>query len=211
LVPSAKQINVQVPVETPDGQVVTVQVRSALGAGNSFPVVVTPFAPGIFHVTSPSTPTIFRNAAALFAGTAWRVMPRMLARALSIPDDCRGLAVTALCGQPAAPGDYIQVYLTGLGRATPGGDPAGRPLGTGETAALSGNPLYITVQKPNVRIGTIAPEVQFSGVAPGYGGLYQLNLRIPFETPVGDDVPLFVGMTAGDRGYSDTATLAIER
>jgi uncharacterized protein (TIGR03437 family) len=57
------------------------------------------------------------------------------------------------CGQPAGAGDYIQIYVTGLGRATPGGDPNGKVLPTGSVAPADGSVLYQTVQNPTVTIG----------------------------------------------------------
>lgn len=206
LVASAKQINVQVPTELPVPSVVTVRVRSARGEGNPWPVTVLTHSPGIFRVSGAG---FLHNAAVLFAGTAWRVMPPALARALGVPDDCRGLPPEALCGQPAAPGDYIQIYLTGLGKATPGGDPGGRPIGTGEIPPIDGRPLYYTTRQPIVVIGPKRADVLFSGLTPGVAGLYQVNVRIPDDVPLGDEVVVNIHINEGDRGYSDSATLAI--
>ena len=144
----------------------------------------------------------------LFANTAWRVMPQSMAAAFGWLSDCKGsdISAAALCGQPASPGDNIQIYVTGLGKATPNGTPAGAPLATGEADRASGSPLYLTVQKPVVTVGDVPAEVQFSGVAPGAAGLYQINIQIPRSAPSGDDVPASITMP---NQTSDSATIAI--
>jgi uncharacterized protein (TIGR03437 family) len=48
--------------------------------------------------------------------------------------------------------------------------------------------------------------VVFSGLAPGFVGLYQVNLQGPAEAPAGDEVPLV--LTAGVQA-SNTVTLAV--
>lgn len=207
LIASQNQINLLAPVELPESGFVTVLLRAGSLTSPSVQVKMVPAQPGIFFISDPSNP-VRRTAAALLAGTAWRVMPQAQARALGIPDNCSGLPATAVCGQPALPGDSIQIYATGLGRATPGGNPAGSPLATGSVAPADGNPLYVTVRTPVATVGGVLAEVQFSGLAPGFAGLYQINLRIPGSAPIGDDVAVTISMPDGP---SDTATIAIRR
>jgi len=107
--------------------------------------------PGIFRVADPSKASR-KNGAVLFANTAWLVMPASMATARNLTS-CAGLPVAATCGQPAGAGDYIQIFITGLGKATPGGDPNGKMLPTGSVAPANGSVLYQTVQKPAVTIG----------------------------------------------------------
>jgi uncharacterized protein (TIGR03437 family) len=38
---------------------------------------------------------------------------------------------------------------------------------------------------PAVRTGSTAARVTFSGLAPGYPGLWQINAEIPADAPVG--------------------------
>ncbi len=81
-------------------------------------------------------------------------------------------------GHPAAPGEIVLVYATGLGTVTPAvSDGASAPL----------KPLSTTDQSPTVTIGGQAAEVLFSGLAPGKVGLYQLNVRVPKNAPAGED------------------------
>jgi uncharacterized protein (TIGR03437 family) len=207
LIASANQINLVTPSELPESGNVTVQVKTPLGTSPNFTLKMAPATPGIFLIRDPANATK-RNVAALFANTAWRVMPQSLARGFGWPDNCSALSAAAVCGQPAGPGDNIQMYVTGLGRATPGGASGGTVLPTGQVAPASGSPLYLTVQNPTITVGDVPAQLQFSGLAPGYAGLYQINFQVPPGAPAGDDVPVKITMPGG---ASDSATLAIRR
>ena len=76
----------------------------------------------------------------------------------------------------AKKGQFIQVYCNGLGDVdiTP---PSGEPS--------SASPLSRTTVTPIVTIGGRPAEVDFSGLAPGIVGLYQLNVRVPADAPSG--------------------------
>ncbi len=59
------------------------------------------------------------------------------------------------------------------------------------TAPASGAPLFTTAP-PDVRIGGLAAPVVFSGMAPGLTGVWQLNVQIPMQAPIGREVPVTV-------------------
>jgi len=206
VVASAGQINLLVPFETPTTGAVPVIVTNAAGTSATFRLGMAPAAPGIFRIGDPSNAQR-KNAAALVANTAWRAMPSSMAGALGMPQDCKasGISAAAICGEPAAAGSPIQIYVTGLGRATPNGNPVGNTLRTGDVAPADGSVLYRTVETPRVTIGGIDAEVAFSGIAPGFAGLYQINVTIPGGVAPGDDVPVTIDIG----GASDTATIAI--
>ena len=77
---------------------------------------------------------------------------------------------------PAPTGSYISVYMTGQGAVTP-------VVPTGQ-AAPTGSFVY-TVAKTTATLDGIDAPIYFSGLAPGYVGLAQVNLQIP-SLPPGD-------------------------
>jgi uncharacterized protein (TIGR03437 family) len=207
LAASGSQINVVAPSNLPTTGTVQVQLTTPTGTSIDYPLIMNPAVPGIFLVTVPSNPTA-DIAVAQFANTVWLVVPTSAATALQIPQNCTESNANPLsiCGQPAAPGDYLVLYVTGLGEVTPNGDPNGTPLATGVVAPSSGSPLYETTATPTVQIGGVAATVLFSGVAPGTSGEYQLDFQVPTGVTEGDSVPLTVSMPGSSTA---SATLAV--
>jgi uncharacterized protein (TIGR03437 family) len=78
---------------------------------------------------------------------------------------------------PAKPGEYIILYLNGLG--TPD-----QSVATGAAAPLS--PLIHPSAAPTLTLNGVTVPVPFAGLTPGSVGLYQIDLQIPAETPNGD-------------------------
>jgi uncharacterized protein (TIGR03437 family) len=201
---SAGLINVVVPAEAPPYGTLPVTIQGPNGpASGAIQMAAT--APGIFLMPDPSNPSR-TNAAALENGTAWIVMPASQAQALGFPG-CAGLSTSTSCGEPAKPGDIIQVYVTGLGNAMAGGNPNSPPLATGQAAPANGSPLYETVALPTVTVSGVGAKVLFSGVVPGFAGLYAVDFQLPANTPAGDNVPIQISI-AGSAAAS--ATLAIQ-
>ena len=112
-------------------------------------------------------------------------------------------ALAAPAGQfpgarPAKPGEFLSIYCTGLG------DVSNRPqLG----AASPSSPLAATLAQPKVTIGGVNATVSFSGLAPGFVGLYQVNIKVPDGVAPGGAVP--VVLTIGG-ATSNTATIAVD-
>ena len=77
-----------------------------------------------------------------------------------------GTIVSALT-TPVSAGDYIEIYCTGLG------------------PTLTAGGLARTTSQPSVYIGATAATVTYSGLAPGFPGLYQVNARIPADLAAG--------------------------
>lgn len=73
-------------------------------------------------------------------------------------------------GNPAAVGSVMAVFLTGLG-------PVNHSVATG--AAASANPLSNVSGNVSATIGGVAAEISYAGLAPGFAGLYQVNIRVP--------------------------------
>jgi uncharacterized protein (TIGR03437 family) len=79
---------------------------------------------------------------------------------------------------PATAGSVVTLYATGQGLA------AGMPL-DGQPA----EGLVETPETPQVFINSEyvpAGDVLFSGLAPGFAGLWQINVRVPSDVPPGD-------------------------
>ncbi len=89
-------------------------------------------------------------------------------------------------GHPVARGHVVQLYVNGLGAVT--NTPA-------SGAPASGSPLSYSVTPPSVTIGGQPATVQFSGLAPGFSGLYQVNAVVP--TNVGAGVQLVIVSSGG--------------
>jgi uncharacterized protein (TIGR03437 family) len=207
LIGSASQINVFVPTELATSGTVAVQLNTPTGATIDFPMALEPSVPGIFLIPDPKNPAS-TDAAAQFANTNWDVLPTATAIAIGFPTNCTAAKENpaTACAQPAAPGDYLVVYTTGLGAATPNGDPNGTPIATGVIAPVDGSTLYETIARPVVKVGGIAATVEFSGIAPGTAGEYQVNFQVPQGVTQGDAVPLTITMPGSSTA---TATLSI--
>jgi uncharacterized protein (TIGR03437 family) len=95
-------------------------------------------------------------------------------------------------------GDTILIYLTGLGALNPA---------LSDGAAASPTVLSRVTDSVNVYIGGQRATVSFAGAAPGFAGLYQLNVVIPASAPIGSAVPLAVETTTS---FHDMVDLAIQ-
>ena len=96
-------------------------------------------------------------------------------------------------------GEFIEIYTTGLGpvsRLQSNGTP--KPATT--LAALSCT--------PDVSIGGIPATVQFSGLAPNGVGLYQVNVQVPNNAPVGSAISLSMSLGTA---FSNTVTIAVQQ
>ena len=86
---------------------------------------------------------------------------------------------------PAVRGQVVQLFVNGLGAVTH--QPA-----DGEIALA--NPLSQTTATPVVKIGSQTAAVQFSGMAPGIVGLYQVNVVVPANlTPGAQPITIAIG------------------
>jgi len=111
---------------------------------------------------------------------------------------------------PAARGSIIQIFCTGQGALN-------NPPADGAAAGTS--PLSWTPQTPRVAIGTsfvddgpVLPGdptngqwVTYSGLAPGYAGLWQINVFVPMRVLPGAQVP--IGIQYDGVGSSNLSSL----
>ena len=100
--------------------------------------------------------------------------------------------------EPAEIGGFISIFCTGLGAtepAVPSGDPG------------PASPLATVTTPVSVTIGGQPTTVSFTGLAPGFVGVYQVNAQVPAGVTPGNAVP--VVLTQGG-SQSNTATIAVQ-
>jgi adhesin/invasin len=82
-------------------------------------------------------------------------------------------------------GDVVQIYATGPGAYK-------NPVTDG--GAAPSNPLNETKSKPQVFIGGVPATVSYSGLAPGFAALWQINAQVPLQTFITGRVPVVIYM-----------------
>ncbi|HEU0124545.1 MAG TPA: hypothetical protein VFQ91_28700 [Bryobacteraceae bacterium] len=100
-------------------------------------------------------------------------------------------------GTPAQRGEVIVIYCSGLGPVSPAIE-AGR--------AAPASPLSGVVNPVTVTIGGQQGQILFAGLAPGFSGLYQINVYVPQNAPTGDAVEVLIE-SAGQK--SRPVTIAV--
>jgi uncharacterized protein (TIGR03437 family) len=135
-----EQLSVQAPWSLVGASSAMVSVTTASGTSPSVTVPVLAAQPGIFILDSGSSGAT--HVSGLVAGAS----------------------------NPAASGEVVVLYLTGLGAVS-------SPPSTGTSASLT--TLSPTVVTPQVMIGGVSAPVAFSGLAPGFIGTYQTNVTVP--------------------------------
>lgn len=171
------QINYQLPFETAAGAALVEVLREGKLVASEY-LTVSSAAPGLF--TTDAT------------GQGQAV-------ALNQDYTANGAA------RPERRGRYLILYANGQGRQLL--DAAtNQLLSLPSGYAAPASPLYYTAGAPAVKIGGIDAPVVFSGLAPGFVGLWQINVQIPAAAPTGSAVPLVIGF--GDR-TSRATTIAV--
>jgi uncharacterized protein (TIGR03437 family) len=173
------QINFQMPQGIAAGNNVASQLTKPDGSTSLSTVVIAANGPGIF--------TILQNG-------------QGQAAALNPDYSQNGNPQSIVGAKPVMRDTFIQIYATGGGDTTPA-------LMPGEAAPASGNPLVLTNVQPTVTIGGQSAQVLFSGMAPGFVGLWQINAQIPQSVAPGNAVPLVIN--AGGVA-SNTVTIAVQ-
>ena len=88
---------------------------------------------------------------------------------------------------PAVPGEIVVIYAAGLGRTSPDT--------TGGQLATSAFPIYYLSQFQILLNGVACPpgDVLYAGLAPGFAGLYQINLRLPDDVTADPQIQVSIG------------------
>jgi uncharacterized protein (TIGR03437 family) len=173
---SPQQINFQIPWEiaAPSQAAIVVNAGGVNSAATTLSVGTA--SPGIFTISQTGA----GQGAILIANTA------TLAGPVSIPG-----------AQPAAKGQAVSVFCTGLG-AVSQSQTSGQP---------ASGVLANTTILPTVMIGGQPAAVSFSGLAPGFVGLYQVNVTVPVNAPSGDAVSFVLTINGV---ASNSVTMAVQ-
>lgn len=99
---------------------------------------------------------------------------------------------------PVTAGNILAVFCTGLGVVN-------QTVADGAPAPSS--PVANTVATPSVTIGGQNAQVTFSGLAPGFVGLYQLDVVVPTGVTPGSQVPVIITISGSS---SPAATIAVK-
>jgi uncharacterized protein (TIGR03437 family) len=166
--PGSTQLNVQIPVELAGAPSATVQVTVNGQTSASSTLSLAPLSPGLIAANATGS----GQGAILNDKDANQGVQSFVAASAFAPK-----------AHPAAPGDIIEIYGTGLGAVTPTVATGMRPQG-----------LPQTVTKPVVTIGGVPATVTFSGLASCCVGLNQVNVQVPAGTPTGDAVTVVLSM-----------------
>jgi uncharacterized protein (TIGR03437 family) len=165
---STQQINAQMPFGVV-GQV-QVRVRTAAGLSAGVTVAVAATAPRLFTKTMDG-----KGEPILVHSADWS-------------------SVSA--ASPARPGEYLLLFLTGLGAVSPA-IPAGQAGGdNGKNGPLNQLPAGALT----ITMGDRPAPVLFAGLAPGWVGLYQVNFQAPADMPSGT-----IAVTASTKDGSSQA------
>ena len=150
-------------------------------------------APGTAQLTIASNGTTSGPVALTIQSAAPGIFMYAAGRAPAINQD----GSLNLPTNPAAVGSYISVYLTGQGLVD-------QPVPTGTAAPI--RTVSNTLAQTTATIGGVPATVAFSGLAPGFVGLGQVNLVVP-NVPAGDQqVIVIIGGAS-----SNPAMIAIKK
>jgi len=83
---------------------------------------------------------------------------------------------------PAAPGEVVVLYATGLGITSPPAIPNQLPAGIAPLADMSDFQVLLN------GVAVDGKLILYAGVTPGFAGLFQINLLLPADTPANPEI-----------------------
>ena len=166
---SPTQINVQLPYSLTVGQTATLQVVAGGVKGNLRPITI-----------AANTPRV------LMLSSGYALAFNLSDGSLPLPPS---ISVPPYATHPAKPGDILEIFAVGFGQTSP-------PAVEGAPATAS--PLeYAPITTVGFGGGIFSPPSVvvtplFSGLTPTQSGLYQINVTLPTNVPLGSSVPINV-------------------
>ena len=181
----ANQADIQIPFGLTAGQM-TVQVVRNGTPGNKISAPVDSIAPELFALRGlPAAPDSSPYGIVINASDGTLALPSNL----GVP------------AHPAHRGDVVTIYALGLGPVAPAvatgaGAPGAEPL------ARSSNPVQVYFGGGFITPTAAVPD--YAGLAPNYAGLYQINVTIPMNAPIGI-VPVMLNMPGHASNFVEMA------
>jgi uncharacterized protein (TIGR03437 family) len=181
----ANQADIQIPFGLTSGQM-TVQVVRNGTPGNKISAPVDSIAPQLFALRGlPAAPDSSPYGIVINASDGTLALPSNL----GVP------------AHPAHRGDVVTIYALGLGPVAPSvvtgaGAPGAEPL------ARSSNPVQVYFGGGFITPTAAVPD--YAGLAPNYAGLYQINVTIPMNAPIGI-VPVMLNMPGHASNFVEMA------
>ena len=99
---------------------------------------------------------------------------------------------------PASPGETVVVYLAGMGAVSPA---------LTDGTATGTNPLSSITASLAIYIGDQQATTSYTGMAPNYPGLYQINVVVPLTINTTANVPMAI---ATANAYHDQVSLPVQ-
>jgi len=172
------QLGIQIPFELAGSATASVVVTVAGQSSTPRTIFLDTAAPGVFTLNQAGT----GQGAILIANSDIIAAP-----ANSVPGRTT---------RPARRGEIVTIFGTGLGAVSPA-------LATG--APSTGNP---TTTPATVTIDNMPAVVNFSGTAPSFVGLNQINVTVPANARIANDVAVVVTL---DGKVGNTVTMAVSQ
>ncbi len=183
----ANQADIQVPFGI-TGPVVVQVVRNG-NAGNQVSAIVDSIAPRLFPLTGlPSSPDT----------SPYGIVINASDNTLALPSN---IGVPA---HPAHRGDVVTIYALGLGPVTPSVS-TGAAAPAVEPLARVANPVQVLFG--GGFLGSSASTPSYAGLAPNFAGLYQINVAIPLDCPLGN-IPVMISMPGHASNFVEMAIAA---
>lgn len=161
---SPGQINFLIPYEITPGTV-SIAVARQGAAGPSVKIPLNSTAPDLFAWSGGAGTSATGLSNALNYAIAVH-----LSGALISPD------------APATAGEIIVLYAAGLGRVNP--DTTSGRLVTSAAPIVASSQVQVTL----AGVPSAASSILYAGLAPGFAGLYQINLRLPDNLPANPEI-----------------------
>ncbi len=180
----AFQINYQVPYQTKPGLARIEALNNDVPVSTGY-LIVGEVAPGVFTISATGK-----------------------GQAVAINQDfsLNGDSAQNPRAKPEERGRVITFFANG-----PGGqftNPAnGQSLTPVSGEPTPANPFYATQTAPIVTVGGVPATVTFSGLTPGFVGLWQLNVVIPPTAPVGNAVPVVIKLNRRTTNLTNIAVI----